>query len=268
MKMKVVLILTIFLQISQICLMHSIKFNDTSISYENKANFAFKSFGKIEHEMKRAVKEKEKTLIDDLIKEAQSIFQDCKSERGFTKPLNKFKTTAIDSKSLCQDPAPSVMLANLVKLQYIFKDLGGLLDIREVQDAFKKYINPFIPVTHQPLVFGSQACDSDDMNITQINELSICPWHANVQIRENRYPMMVSHAKCNCQHCLHLNRDAIKLDAQFKCAPVYRLTPALIRDENCDPTVGVYEWKPILEKIAVSCVCSRAHKLFLAVSSP
>ena len=44
--------------------MHSIRFNDTSISYENKANFAFRSFGNIEHEMKRAIKEKERTMID------------------------------------------------------------------------------------------------------------------------------------------------------------------------------------------------------------
>lgn len=253
----------LFLQIFLICFNYQIASNATSISYENKENVALKPFGSMEFDLKRVTRDKEKTLIDELLKEAESIFGDCKTGKEFTKPINKIKNPP-DSKITCTDPSPSIMLANLVKLQYIFKDLGGLLDIREVQDAFKKYINPYVQLTNDPLVFGSRECVNNEQNMTQINELSICPWHATIQIRENRYPMMVSHAKCNCKSCLHMSKDLNRIDTTFMCTPVYRLTPALMREEHCDQSTGVYEWKPILERIAFSCVCSGSRKVLIA----
>ena len=242
------------------------RIDDTSISYDRATNInEVRSFGNTEESVKRIAKLKDKKLIDNLLIEAQAIFNHCSSTGDFIKPFSKVKLNS-DPKNVCTDPAPAVMLANLVKIQYIFKDLIGLLDIKEVQGAFSKYIDTNVPETRDPLTFGSHMCETKDLNLTKINEMSICPWHATIHIRENRYPMMVSHAKCNCKQCLHLKDMTIKQDVNYKCMPVYRLSPALIRDENCDPNIGVYEWRPILEKIAVTCVCSRDNKLFLATN--
>jgi hypothetical protein len=79
---------------------------------------------------------------------------------------------------------------------------------------------------------------------------------------------MMSQVKCNCQKCLHFNDEMKKVDANFACMPVYRLSTALIRDENCDSSLkGIYQWKPILEKISVSCVCTRVDKLFISINN-
>jgi hypothetical protein len=57
-------------------------------------------------------------------------------------------------------------------------------------------------------------------------------------------------------------------DDTFACMSVNRLPTALICDENCDSSLnGIYQWKPILEKISVSCVCTRVDKLFITINN-
>ena len=225
--------------LSPICFTHAKTLNTTINLFDNTEN-----------NLEKATKDKE-----DLYKNTESLFQDCK-----TKQINKFKTSS-KSKSACKDPLPSVMLANFVTFQYSLKAISGILDISNIQDAFKKYINNEIPHTHDPLTFGSLKCEGNKMNATNLNELSVCPWHTTVEVRENRYPMMVTHAKCNCEKCLHLNLYETNFDEKFKCTPLYRLAPALLREDDCNSQTGVYEWKPILEKIPVLCVCSRSKKI-------
>jgi hypothetical protein len=212
------------------------------------------------NELDKLMRIKVKGLLGELITEADRLFQKCPPTKDF---LNSIMIKKSNNQK-CSDPTPSVMMANLVKIQYILKDLSGMLDIAYVQDVFKKYINNHVPITKNSFVFGSKRCNDNLANLTQINEMTTCPWHTRIEIRENRYPHMVSHARCNCLNCMHLK--VLKDDVKYRCQELYRLSPALIRDEHCDgdERVGVYEWKPILEKIAVSCVCSRSNKPLIA----
>jgi hypothetical protein len=202
--------------------------------------------------------------INKLIIEADNLIHKCTSTKDFVKPIGIQSKKDDHAKSKCFDPSPSEMMSKLVMLQFIFKDLSGVLDISSVQNVFKNYINRDISISDNPLAFGSKRCKDNYSNLTHLNELTICPWHTRIQIRENRYPYMITQSKCNCQNCLHLNTP--NEDAVFKCMPVYKLIPALIRDSKCDASVGVYKWKPILERIAVTCVCSRSKEVLVATN--
>lgn len=219
-----------------------------SFAHSIMLNVTMKNFDYVENNLKKNTKDHE-----DLLKQAEYIFETCEK-----KPIDKFHA---EPKNMCRDPPPSVLLTNLVKFQYAIKEVSGILDVSNVQDAFKKYINNFIPLKDKPFIFGSLACEDSKINLTNSIELSICPWHITMHSRDNRYPKMVTHAKCNCEKCLHLNLYPNSIDGQYKCTPVYRLVPALLREKNCDAQTGFYEWKPILEKITVSCVCSRSKTI-------
>jgi hypothetical protein len=200
-----------------------------------------------------------KMAIENYIREVKSILKSMKTKK-IIKPTNH------SSNGTCQDPMPAVKHGIFIKFQYIFKDLIGLMDIKDVQQAFNEFIDSSVYEAKNVLIFDSEACDVET-NLTKINELSTCPWHTRIEMRENRYPMMMSQVKCNCQKCLHFNDEMKKVDANFACMPVYRLSTALIRDENCDSSLnGIYQWRPILEKISVSCVCTRVDKLFITIN--
>jgi hypothetical protein len=255
-------ILLILLYLS-ICLIKS----DTEINYVSQEEGENGLFGNRPQSNRiRLLKSfstiKGKSLMEELIMEADNLFQKCPPKQDF---LHSIKFHDDRHKNFkCSDPKPSVMMANYVNMHYLFKDLGGMFDIASVQNVFKKYINLDVPITHNQFAFGSKKCNGDS-NLTQINEMTICPWHTRIEIRHNRYPYIVTHATCNCGNCLHLTLP--KFDAIYKCQPLYRLSPALLRDEKCDPRGGIFEWQPILEAISVTCVCSRSDKLLIATQS-
>jgi hypothetical protein len=76
--------------------------------------------------------------------------------------------------------------------------LKVLMDIKDVQRGLNEFIDSSVYEAKNVLIFDSEACDVET-NLTKINELSTCPWHTRIEIRENRYPMMMSQVKCNCQ---------------------------------------------------------------------
>jgi hypothetical protein len=190
-----------------------------------------------------------------------------KAHQHFNKSdiLQAYQKTKSNSNSKCVDPNEEEMMINLVRLTLTFKELSGVLDLETVREIYKKVIVSDSPDTKYLILYGDTRC-IEQINSTKINEISVCPWHTTVDLRRNRYPSMVSHAVCSCDKCLGLNSN--KVDKQFKCKPVYKLTPALIRDEQCNSITGVYDWKPIIEKIAVSCVCADERSIVTASSDP
>jgi hypothetical protein len=199
-----------------------------------------------------------KNAFEELITDARDLVQKCSPIKDFLKPIKtKFPTDF----SKCSDPTPNVMMKNLVKLNFMFKNLNGIMDIDSVQYLFKNLIIQDLPTKKNSLVLGAKRCEDENSNSTEINEMTICPWITRIEIRENKYPYMVTHAVCSCVNCLHLNEPVD--DVKYGCQLVYRLTPALIRNEKCNG--GSFEWKPILEKIAVTCVCSRSETVLLAI---
>ena len=184
---------------------------------------------------------REKTKFRDYIEKARNTFDSCHI-------LDSYKDKKISSDAQCIDPSEEEMTINIVRLTLTFKELSGVLDLNSIQNIYKDYI-----ITRKQKIMNSPKCKLLK-NVTEFNEMSICPWHTHVISRQNIYPSIISNAVCNCGNCQKINTE--KEDVEYKCRPVYRLSPALIRKENCNPITGIYEWTPVLEKISVACVCA------------
>jgi hypothetical protein len=189
-------------------------------------------------------------------KKFQIYLENARKTFGTCSLLKSYSDKKVSNDGKCVDPNEEEMMINLVRLTLTFKELSGVLDLYSVQEIYKDLIQNKKPKINSSQKNGESNCAKPQLlnNLTQINEISICPWHTHVISRHNLYPSVISNAVCNCDNCQKINIE--KEDVEYKCRPVYKFSPALIRNENCNPNIGIYEWTPMLEKISVACVCA------------
>ena len=208
----------------------------------------------IKDEIKLLKDAKEKTEFTNFINIARKHFGTCGILESYKKINNKVSSVKTGE---CADPSETDMMINLVKLTFYFKELSGVLDLDSVQEIYQHLIIQKKPtLLKNTISYGETSCydDYSDLNMTKINEMAICPWHTKVVTRKDRYPSVVLHTVCNCEKCQRVNTE--NEDVAYKCQPVYKLSPALIKSHKCNTDTNVYEWIPALEKIAVACVCA------------
>lgn len=97
------------------------------------------------------------------------------------------------------------------------------------------------------LIHGNTNCSINKQTPWQENQISICPHHFVELRRQDRYPFVIKHAKCNCKSCLDVKSDFLK------CLPNYIVKPVLIR--HMCLSNGYYGWKRAFEYVPVSCSC-------------
>jgi hypothetical protein len=140
------------------------------------------------------------------------------------------------------------------KLEYLFNDIKGLLDITEFSSIYSDLEQlEYVEQNGKFPTYGNPSCLI--FNRTLQRELSLCPWHYKLIYRIDRYPHFQTQARCNCMNCSNLNTKAA--DFTFQCKPLIKLQPALVRAKLVD---GLYVWKPALEQVAVACACMRNEK--------
>ena len=266
------MILMLLTTINSICNANANILNEQMFNVDVNEGLSDDKFSILERNLRNLKKIREKNQLEVLIQESAKFFETCplvfdlKKHLAITKtkPVQQFNSVNAKHHVKCVDPSPAVMMGNLVRLQFIFKDLTGILDIPPVQALFQNYIkNEGIQDTADAITYGSPVC-GHSKNFSQIHEMSICPWHTKIEIRENKYPTMIANVKCNCDDCQKLSNP--NEDVVYRCQAVDRLSPALVRNEYCDQTTGVFEWVPILERINVACVCGRKDKLYYATT--
>lgn len=109
--------------------------------------------------------------------------------------------------------------------------------------------NETILATH-----GDKRCSRTEQTKWDGNNdaISLCPHHFVEVSRTDRYPFKRLKAVCNCEGCLQLD------ESTMKCMPIFMNTPALQRG-RCKSD-GIYEWTETIEKVPISCTCSRVKR--------
>jgi hypothetical protein len=92
-------------------------------------------------------------------------------------------------------------------------------------------------------------------NKTRINHQSLCPWQYVITHRLDRYPFYRKQVKCTCENCSN-----IKSKKDFKCMPIVKTQPVLLRT-GCSQD-GYYKWIPSVEEVNVACVCALIRKAY------
>ena len=164
----------------------------------------------------------------------------------------------------CEDPSDDGMLTAYVKMNYLFKEMQGMLDLKPVEEIFKDLIVAPKVIKNGKMLptFGNTECLEDMRNFSLINEAVLCPWHTQIEFRIDRYPRMITRIKCNCQSCFeshpHIVVEYLKEDLRYTCQELMKLQPALVRSEKC--INGTYEWVPVLERVATACICANKQR--------
>ena len=134
-----------------------------SFAYAGTLTDTLVNYERINRNTNETIKTNErKVIIENYIREVKSILKSMKV-KNINKSANQSTT------GVCSDPQPAVKHGIFIKFQYIFKDLIGLMDIKDVQQAFKEYIDPGVYEAKEGLIFDSEACDVET-NLTKINE--------------------------------------------------------------------------------------------------
>ncbi|XP_045191197.2 uncharacterized protein LOC123548026 [Mercenaria mercenaria] len=75
--------------------------------------------------------------------------------------------------------------------------------------------------------------------------VKLCPVRYVQQTDKSRIPENIVQARCNCEHCFHVNSSLLV----GKCEEVQVLTPVLRR------TVGECKYKQDIEHVTIACTC-------------
>lgn len=156
----------------------------------------------------------------------------------------------------CQNPDESVLLK---KLEIMYTLNIGLIENgieynSSAQEQFKNSIvNVPIDTNHTYTTRGERNCSRFyATNWSDEDHISTCPNYFVIVEREHIYPFKRYHSVCSCSKCLHLEGIG-----SIGCQPVYTAKFALLRGK-CNGTE--YEWKPVLERVAMSCSCSQFNR--------
>lgn len=113
-------------------------------------------------------------------------------------------------------------------------------------DAYKKHFNEFGSFSLETSIFKKSDFDKSKRknNCTeyrnqQPNSDSVCPHHLISIQRNDRYPYVIEHARCNCFDCLN--------NEKATCLPNYQIRPVLIKNDN--------KWIQSIEYVPVFCTC-------------
>lgn len=156
----------------------------------------------------------------------------------------------------CKNPDKKILNEKMGKIynENIEKIIEGIEYFSPTQNKYQygiplEYVN--INKNHNFLTEGSTVCART--KITSWNGhsyKSTCPHHFVNVTRDDLYPFSRKHAVCNCENCLNLEQIG-----KMGCKPIYAKLYALKRGV-CRGD-GEYEWKPVLEQVAISCSCSQ-----------
>ena len=149
----------------------------------------------------------------------------------------------------CLNPSNEILLKHLSNA---YK--RSLLSNENSESVYKsnaisnKALNETILTTH-----GDTRCSRTEQTKWDGNNdaISLCPHHFVEVNRTDRYPFKRLKAVCNCEGCLQLD------ESTMKCLPIFMNTPALQRG-RCKSD-GIYEWTETIEKVPISCTCSRVQ---------
>ncbi|KAL3857124.1 hypothetical protein ACJMK2_011819 [Sinanodonta woodiana] len=86
--------------------------------------------------------------------------------------------------------------------------------------------------------------------------MSTCPWSFDMDYDENRTPVSLARARCSCDKCLPRSGD---YNGHGKCLPVMAFIPVVRR--RCKTDANEYEYKGLLESVAVGCTCIRPKSI-------
>ena len=139
---------------------------------------------------------------------------------------------------------------------YLFHKTSGFLELDVLKIIYANIIHdkPSSKAKEVPLYSKKKTDCSKDETVFNVHDLHLCPTYQVMIFRENMFPSIITETKCSCENCQH-HQDT-KDDVKHICKPIKILSPALIR--GICTAKGFYEWKPILEYISVSCLCSRS----------
>ena len=158
--------------------------------------------------------------------------------------------------SECQNPDESVLQKKLEKMYELNIGLiqNGIEYNSSAQEPFKNSIvNVPIDTNHTYTSRGERNCSRIyTTNWSSDNHTSTCPNYFVLVEREHIYPFKRYHSVCSCSDCLHMEGIG-----SIGCQPVYTAKFALLRGQ-CNGTE--YEWKPVLERVAISCSCSQFNR--------
>lgn len=156
----------------------------------------------------------------------------------------------------CQNPDESVLQRKLENMYALNIGLieNGIEYNSSAQEPFKNSIvNVQIDTNHTYTTRGERNCSRRyATNWLGENDTSTCPNYFVLVEREHIYPFKRYHSVCSCSECLHLEGIG-----SIGCQPVYTAKFALLRGK-CNGTE--YEWKPVLERVAMSCSCSQFNR--------
>lgn len=151
--------------------------------------------------------------------------------------------------STCTNPPHEKMKPMLEEMYQKNMDqiIAGIEYFPKEQSIFlHSIVNVNVPLNHNLTIHGTKSCTRTTTNMT-----TTCPFHLAEVTRDDIYPYMRLHAVPNCNKCLH--QEDVK---ELGCQPLYVTLFALKRGECRN---GVYEWAPILERVAVAATCSHLH---------
>lgn len=156
----------------------------------------------------------------------------------------------------CQDPGEVYKEDLLNQYEILLKNYEEtMLKTKQFEFGFSK---SFLKNSSKSLFDNSQ-CRYSKRNTTNLAKKSKCPWKNVIEYRENKYPHYVTTARCNCETCNQLG-DSQMSSFNFKCMPVLKATPVLIREKKCGPD-GYFIWTPSVEEINLSCFCGIKNNL-------
>jgi hypothetical protein len=157
-------------------------------------------------------------------------------------------------KEVCVDPNEQ----EIMKLLDVFKPWQGIMSLESVSNLLEKYEDSSSIVNQKTFSLNGIKDCVNHGNLTKIFERALCPWHNHISIRNDRFPVFLANARCNCVDC---NKEHDE-DTTYKCEEVLKEMPAVKRSQLC--TNGLFKWDPILENVSVACVCAR-DKLHLLI---
>lgn len=161
---------------------------------------------------------------------------------------------AFPVQSQCTMPKEEVLRKKFANMYALNIDpiIDGVVYLKTAQQKYEhSIVNINITKNHSYKTEGDKECSRTQKNIFH-NEShkSVCDHHFAIVQRDDLYPFTRHHAVCNCETCLNLESIG-----SIGCMPVYTMLYALKRGACLDN--NEYEWKPVLENVAISCSCSQ-----------
>lgn len=93
---------------------------------------------------------------------------------------------------------------------------------------------------------------SPNIRLNNPTSRSLCPWYYQTDYQEDRFPAIISKAKCRCKHCL--NPTTSMIDRDLSCRPIKYRMP-ILKLAGC--VEGLLKYNMTSVEVPVACACMR-----------